>query len=115
MSEKVKITIKCRNCGKTELNAEKGIAYVSSTLICTTCGDMAEVTITKPPEQSGMTFMEAVEAMKKGKRVRREGWQCNSIHIGTNPTVKDGILWENENTWVARTEDVCLTDWEIVK
>lgn len=46
-----------------------------------------------------MTFMEAVEAMKQGKKVQREGWDPN-VYVRT---VQDGLDSENY---------LCLFEWD---
>lgn len=62
-----------------------------------------------------MTFMEAVEAMKQGKKVRKKSWSdpCESICMN-----KPGTLIVCSSTganWPCMGSAVKATDWEVVE
>ena len=67
-----------------------------------------------------MNFGEAIEAMKKCKRVRRKEWE-NDIWItvdyiaSCHPYISLGRdnSFDRYKTWIPRTEDMLAEDWEI--
>lgn len=71
------------------------------------------------PDSAGMTFMEAVQAMKKGKEVRRHNWAGHrGIKIGPLESGGNGMMWANAQTsqnWLASINCIEATDWQIVK
>lgn len=74
-----------------------------------------DVQIPARPEQSGMTFMEAVEAMKGGKKVRREHWDKSGLHSSIYAQARHKICWLDTKWWTSKQADFEATDWEIVK
>lgn len=58
-------------------------------------------------EGSGMNFIEAVEAMKAGKKVLRPGWGCYIYRQ------QGYFFWSNQMNYTAPETDVIATDWEI--
>jgi hypothetical protein len=118
MNERLKISVKCHNCGFTEEDAGKGLRFIATSLMCCKCGFQAETQAAELPEpQSSMTFMEAVEAMKQGKRVRRGKWEGDgSIKlVQVSEIIQYGIMWDNDAKWIPWVSDFYATDWEIVK
>lgn len=81
----------------------------------------------------GMTFGEAVEAMKAGQKVARTGWNGKGMWIGlhseggeftreacgTTLTYRDYIVMKTVDDqlvpWTASQTDVLAEDWEIVQ
>lgn len=76
-----------------------------------------------------MTFGDAIEAMKKGKKVAREGWNGKGLYIYIHSVgfkAIDGIpvqrcIWMKtaQNTWQpgwhASQADILSEDWEVVE
>jgi hypothetical protein len=59
-----------------------------------------------------MTFLQAVEAMKQGKRVRRSGWKKNNVIF--NIFLQSHILMTSVGyTFESTLFDFDATDWEI--
>lgn len=125
MSEKVKISVKCENCGNRQTDF-RYLAFLSPTLICCECGHQAEVKLDfqeaegRPepaPEQSGMTFMEAVEAMKEEKSVKRAKHAKMRLRLETDwdGYIKTYVPGKGLRDWVPSVADFEATDWEIVK
>jgi hypothetical protein len=68
------------------------------------------------PEQSGMTFMEAVEAMKDGKKVKRGEWARGTyIYIDKRTLTGLPVCWVGGSFWVNLMDDIEATDWQILK
>jgi hypothetical protein len=78
-------------------------------------------------ETDGMTFGLAIEALKKGHRVAREGWNGKNMDVCMRMLFdSDGMAINNiglvlhnvggkRNTWVPSITDVLAEDWVIVK
>jgi hypothetical protein len=84
-------------------------------------------------ECDGMTFGQAIEAIKAGQKVARTGWNGKGMWIGlhkevgtftrkecgTELTYRDYITMKTVDNqlvpWVASQTDVLAEDWEIVK
>lgn len=67
-----------------------------------------------------MTFGEALEAMKMGKRVKLPEWwhQVAEMHEGEFRRVSDGVVdpeFKSSVMWVDFTKDVFRNDWEIAE
>jgi hypothetical protein len=62
-------------------------------------------------KESGLTFEEALRAMKEGKKVRRRSWRDkNGVLIG------DGcFVWHSGGYATFTITDMYATDWEIVE
>lgn len=68
-----------------------------------------------------MNFGEAIEAMKVGKRVRRNDWENDTWitvdYIGYNRPSYISLGRDNSfdghKTWIPRPEDMLAEDWEI--
>jgi len=57
-----------------------------------------------------MNFLEAVKAMKEGKKVRRGGWnKDNYLYLETGEIIKD------DSGYLKLPENFEATDWEIVE
>jgi hypothetical protein len=86
--------------------------------------------------KSNMNFGEALEALKKGKRVSREGWNGKGMFLLYVPSEKWGIIdkiglgipkgnllsWIGMKTadgkfvpWLASQTDMLAEDWEVVE
>lgn len=74
-----------------------------------------------------MTFGEAIEAMKNGKCVQREGWNGKNMYIYLEGSFrsKDGFTFEPaivmftaqgkyQPGWLANQPDMLADDWEII-
>lgn len=62
-----------------------------------------------------MTFMEAVEVMKQGKKVRREAWSPEFyISIEVNSGI-DSVLGEDSKRAHFLGDDFTATDWQIIE
>lgn len=70
-----------------------------------------------------MKFGEAIEAMKKGKKVARAGWNGKGMYInirdahdGYDPYI---VMYTAQGTyqpgWLASQPDMLSEDWEVVK
>lgn len=65
----------------------------------------------------------AVEAMKRGKRVRRRGWNGKGMHVFilepnsmvTQPFVAMYTADENIVPWLCSQTDLLANDWEVVE
>ena len=56
-----------------------------------------------------MNWLEAVAAMKEGKKVRRKEWENRRLHCRGYQ-----ILWTHNRTFHGRIVDYEATDWEVV-
>ena len=81
-------------------------------------------------ESNAMTFGLAIEAMKKGKKVRRRGWLDGFLQIATGITYKavdgetvecghDAIVFIGtsvvQTEWLASQVDMLAEDWMLVE
>ena len=84
-------------------------------------------------QTSGMTFGEAIEALKAGQKVARAGWNGKGMWVGihkeggefvreacgTTLTYRDYLVMKTADDqlvpWVASQTDVLAEDWEIVR
>ena len=78
-------------------------------------------------ETCGMTFGEAIEALKVGKCVRRAGWNGKGMHIAMVPSypTEEGVkvnAWfailnvdNSISTWVPSINDCLADDWSVVE
>lgn len=60
-------------------------------------------------EVTGMSFGEAVEAMKRGHRVGRKAYRCDGIRI-----TKTGVVDCEGYPWMACSQDILAEDWFIM-
>jgi hypothetical protein len=63
-----------------------------------------------------MTFEQALAAMRRGEKVRREGWGYIHLQIITNDTI---YLFSKDGTVISKGDDIehadiMATDWQIV-
>lgn len=62
-----------------------------------------------------MTMTQAVAAMRRGKAVRREAWDCRPDPFGRGPHLVmrgDAILYcPHGRNWAAMGADIVATDW----
>ena len=63
-------------------------------------------------KKTGLSFMEAVEAMKKGEKVRREDWDYNMSMYFVNKEIYFNPNAQGKNLMV---EEIEADDWEIVE
>lgn len=61
-----------------------------------------------------MNFGLAIEAMKKGKKCRRAGWNGKNQHIGNKAIAFCGTSGVQMG-WLASQADMLADDWEIVE
>jgi hypothetical protein len=73
-----------------------------------------------------MNFGQAIEAVKEGKKVAREGWNGKGmyvqLHCGTDfewaiiePFLVIKNVKNSYNTWVPSISDLLSEDWELVE
>jgi hypothetical protein len=62
-----------------------------------------------------MTFMEAVEAMKQGKKVRKKSWMEVDESICMNKIGTLIVFTSNGKNWPCMASAVEATDWEVVE
>ena len=99
------IFVKCLDCWENRLFREK-----------TETDDEVEKS-----EPAGMTFSEAVQAMKEGKKVRREIWAkwCWIIAMSYSKNIQ--ICFDDRAgtleyyDWLPSLREVEATDWQVVK
>jgi len=117
MADRTKINVKCHNCGNEDNVVAETARFIASSLKCTRCGNEAETTLETLDEKPvGMTFMEAVEAIKAGKRVRRRSWHQKD-YMNAETCQGDYLMKAayGVEKYVLSFRDIEATDWEIVK
>lgn len=66
-----------------------------------------------------MKIRKAIEALKKGKEIRRKAWTCNRVmDKATDNMIWDGIQSPNyscRREWIPTIQDLLANDWEVLK
>lgn len=75
--------------------------------------------VVKQPQQVLMTLPQAMDEIKKGKRVARVGWENPDYCILTNGwvsifTIKEGETVRKLHTWSINDGDIESEDWVVV-
>lgn len=64
---------------------------------------------------TGLTFGEALDAMKAGKRIRLPHWSHFMLVDRDQLIRADGSSWSTNSHWDGMIQDILRTDWEIVE